>query len=218
MKRYMSFILTIFMIFMITLSANAKNSSLSGKVIIIDPGHGNKDPGTTFGDLYEKNINLEISLALKKELSSSGAIVIMTRDRDYDLAYPSATYRKKSDFDNRIKLINNSGADLYISIHLNFLNNSAYYGPQVFYDKENKSLALILQHQLNKDTKTSREVKTIPSSTYMYDKLNIPGVLIECGFLSNANERGLLVSDAYQEKIAMAIKKGLSEYFVKNDK
>ncbi len=83
----------------------------------------------------------------------------------------------------------------------------------MFYDKDNKTLAETIQQTLNKDLNTGREVKKIPSSTYMYDKLKVPGVLIECGFLSNPNERDLLKTDNYQDKIAKSITKALKKYF-----
>ena len=186
---------------------------LSGKVIVVDPGHGFKDPGTSYGKIYEKDINLDISLALEKTLSRLGASVILTRDGDYDLSLPNASYRKKSDFDNRIKKINESKADLYLSIHLNYLSNSSYYGPQVFYDKENEKLAEKIQSAMNERLKGDREIKKIPSDTYMYDKLEISGVLIECGFLSNGQERNLLITEEYQQKVADSISLGIIKYF-----
>lgn len=214
MKKYTNFILIIFILLIGSINfVLAKDNNLVGKTIVIDPGHGNKDPGTTYGEIYEKNINLEISLKLKEVLEKSGAKVIMTRDGDYDLAYPNASYRKKSDFDNRIKLINESSADLYISIHLNYLTDTSYFGPQVFYDKDNEKLANILQQELNKKIKSNRKIKKIPSKTYMYDKLNIPGVLIECGFLSNTVEREKLLNSEYQKNIAISIKNAIEKYF-----
>lgn len=187
---------------------------LSGKIIVIDPGHGGKDPGTISNTTYESDINLAISKALEIELSKTGATVILTRDDDYDLSNPNARWRKKSDFDNRINLINNSNANLYLSIHLNYLTNSAYYGPQVFYDKEeNKNLALTIQKILNTNLNTNREIKKIPNETYMYDKLTIPGVLIECGFLSNPEEKNKLTTEEYQQKLASLIKDAIIEYF-----
>ena len=186
---------------------------LSGKTIIIDPGHGLEDPGTSYGKVYEKNINLSISLELEKSLSKLGASVILTRDGDYDLSLPNATYRKKSDFDNRIKMINESDADLYLSIHLNYLSNNSYYGPQVFYNKENKNLAQVIQEVMNNQLKGNREIKKIPSNTYMYDKLNKKGVLIECGFLSNYEERELLKTKEYQKKVADTISLGIVKYY-----
>ena len=186
---------------------------LSGKIIVIDPGHGGKDPGTTSDTTYEKDINLAISNALEIELSKVGATVILTRDGDYDLSEPNARWRKKSDFDNRINLINNSKANLYLSIHLNYLTNSAYYGPQVFYQEKSIDLATIIQKTLNNSLNSDREMKEIPKKTYMYDKLTIPGVLIECGFLSNSEEKKKLITEEYQQKIASLIKDAIIEYF-----
>ena len=187
---------------------------LSGKIIVIDPGHGGKDPGTSSKTIYEKDINLAISKYLEIELAKSGATVILTRDDDYDLSEPNARWRKKSDFDNRIQLINNSNANIYISIHLNYLTDSSYYGPQIFYNDEfTIELATIIQNTLNENLNTSREIKTIPQKTYMYDKLNIPGVLIECGFLSNPDEKNKLTTEKYQQKLAILIKDAIIKYF-----
>lgn len=187
---------------------------LSGKIIVIDPGHGGKDPGTSSKTIYEKDINLAISKYLEIELAKSGATVILTRDDDYDLSEPNARWRKKSDFDNRIQLINNSNANIYISIHLNYLTDSSYYGPQIFYNDEfTIELATIIQNTLNDNLNTSREIKTIPQKTYMYDKLNIPGVLIECGFLSNPDEKNKLTTEKYQQKLAILIKDAIIKYF-----
>ncbi len=187
---------------------------LSGKIIVIDPGHGGKDPGSTDGNINESNINLSISRYLELELSKMGASVILTRDGDYDLSKPNAKWRKKSDFDNRIKLINNSNADLYLSIHLNYLTDSSYWGAQVFYsDEKNKEIASSIQKIINDELKNNREEKKIPSKTYMYSKLNRPGVLIECGFLSNEKEKNLLITQEYQQKLAKVITNGVIDVF-----
>ena len=205
--------LFIFLAFIICSSNVYADSPLLGKVIILDAGHGSEDPGTTYGKIYEKDINLKISLYLEKALSKYGASVIMTRDGDYDLSTPNTNHRKKSDFDNRIKLINESKGDMYISIHLNYLSNSAYKGAQVFYNNDNKKLAQVVQTYLNQELNGNREIKKIPTSTYMYNKLKIKGVLIECGFLSNASERNLLQSDEYQEKVAVSIADAIVKYY-----
>ena len=207
------FMLFIFLAFIICSSNVYADLPLLGKVIILDAGHGSEDPGTTYGKIYEKDINLKISLYLEKALSKYGASVIMTRDGDYDLSTPNTNHRKKSDFDNRIKLINESKGDMYISIHLNYLSNSAYKGAQVFYNNDNKKLAQVVQTYLNQELNGNREIKKIPTSTYMYNKLKIKGVLIECGFLSNASERNLLQSDEYQEKVAVSIADAIVKYY-----
>lgn len=216
MKKYFKIII----LFILLISAIFINNEvkaflpLSGKIIIIDPGHGGADPGTISNDIYEKNINLAISKYLEIELTKVGTTVILTRNGDYDLSYPNATWRKKSDFDNRIKLINNSQADMYLSIHLNYLENPNYSGPQVFYNNaSNQEIAIVIQETLNKELKSDREVKKIPNRTYMYDKLTIPGVLIECGFLSNASEKNKLQNSEYQQKIADTIKNAIINYY-----
>ena len=187
---------------------------LSGKIIVVDEGHGGADPGTISNDIYESNINLAISKFLELELTKVGATVILTRDGNYDLSSPNARWRKKSDFDNRIKLINNSGANMYLSIHLNYLTDSKYSGAQVFYNnEENKEIAMVIQETLNNKLQNNRDIKKIPQKTYMYDKLTVPGVLIECGFLSNPKEKNLLNSSSYQQKIATTIKDALINYY-----
>lgn len=215
MKKYFIYTLLLFLVligFFSTIQAKV-HIPLVGKVVVVDAGHGGADPGTLYGSIYEKNINLSISKYLKDVLEKGGATVFLTRDGDYDLAKPNAMYRKKSDFDNRIKLINESKADLYLSIHLNYLNDSSYYGPQVFYQKGNEKLATKIQHSLNKKTKTDRNIKPIPKDTYMYRQLNVSGVLVECGFLSNAKEREKLNTTSYQQQLAKAIYEGIILYF-----
>lgn len=211
MRKYICFLLLI-TIYLLTIPVNA-SLPLLGKIIVIDPGHGGKDPGTVFGEIYEKNINLKISLELEKELSELGATVLLTREGDYDLSLANSVWRKKSDFDNRIKYINESGADFYLSIHLNYLENSYYNGIQVFGTKENIELAKIVQENLNINLESNREAKLIPSSTYMYDKLKVKGLLVECGFLSNSKERSLLITSEYQKKVASEIADSISKIF-----
>ena len=102
---------------------------------------------------------------------------------------------------------------MYLSIHLNYLTNTKYYGAQVFYNKDNYELATSIQEYLNNNLKSNREVKEIPTSTYMYKKLEKPGVLIECGFLSNYEERMKLITDEYQKEIAKTIADSLVKYY-----
>ena len=189
------------------------DNRLVGKVIVLDAGHGGKDRGSNFGNVYESDINLSLVIKLKNALNKHGVDVILTRDGDYDLSSPDAYRRKKSDFDNRIDLINNSRADMYLSIHMNYLIDSRYYGAQVFYTEENKELASLLQDSLIRYVESPLREKELSNSIYMYKKLKIPGVLIECGFLSNDKERRLLITDDYQNKIVNAIVEGLLRYY-----
>lgn len=209
-KILCSFVIAFLLLYGIPVRASLP---LQGKVIVVDAGHGGKDPGTVYQDIYEKDINLNISLYLEEYLSEYGATVILTRDNDNDLSYGETNHRKKTDFDNRIKIINNKYTDMYLSIHLNYLTNTKYYGAQVFYNKDNEKLAESIQEYLNNNLETDREIKEIPSSTYMYKKLEKKGVLIECGFLSNATERSKLVTEEYQRKVAQVIAEAIVNYY-----
>ncbi len=210
------FCLNLFLILLYTIGIiNALNLPLLGKVIYIDPGHGGTDPGALYNDLYEADLNLQISLKLESELEKNGAIVYLTRYGDYDLAVKNAINRKRSDLSRRANIINASNADIYLSIHLNSDISSTWQGAQAFYDtvnEKNEIIAKIMQEQLKKDLKTKREYKQI-NDHYLYQRVKIPGVLLEVGFISNPNERYLLKQESYQEKIATSIKDGLINYF-----
>lgn len=197
-------------------SYTINNFPLFGKLIVLDPGHGGLDPGSLFKDQYEKDYNLIFAFSLKSELEHLGASVIMTREGDYDLSSPNARYRKKNDFNNRIKLINESKADLYISLHMNYLNDSSYYGAQSFYTKDNeknKALAESLQENFNKFFNFKKKAKTIDSNKYMYKRLEVDGVLIEYGFISSYKDRTNLKKDTYREDLSKVISATLIEYF-----
>ena len=216
MKKYFIFVLISLVLLTVGIVySHELDGRLVGKVIVLDAGHGGKDKGTSVDNVYESDINLSLVNRLKKELNKHGVGVVLTRNGDYDLSSPNVSRRKKSDFDNRIKLINNSGADLYLSIHMNYLSDSRYYGAQVFYTSGNERLAKDIQDSLISNVNTPLKEKKLSSSIYMYKQLNIPGVLIECGFLSNDKERRLLVTEEYQDKLVNAIVDGLLEYYKK---
>ena len=218
MKKYsMLFLLVVFMCSFSFVSANQNSSELKllGKIIYLDPGHGGPDPGTIYKDIYEKDINLSICQKLEQVLEEEGAIVYLTRYGDYDLSRNNIKERKRSDLNNRAKIINESVADIYLSIHLNSITTTTWKGAQVFYDdvnEENKEIANLFQKQLKKDLKTDREVKEI-KNILMNRKITIPGVLIEVGFLSNPNDRYKLRQDEYQYKFANSVKSALIDYF-----
>ena len=118
-KRLIKLTLLLLLLLIIIISifnVNASNLTfpLLGKTIYLDAGHGGVDNGATVNNVKEKDLNLQIVYKLKETLTSAGATVLLTRKDDNDISNPNALYRKKSDFDNRIKLINNSNADLYI--------------------------------------------------------------------------------------------------------
>ena len=179
------------------------------------PPHGGIDVGANYKDVYEKDINLEISLLLAEQLEKKGAIVYLTRTKDYDLAVPHAYLRKRSDLSRRVKLINDSNCDLYLSIHLNASLSTSWRGAQVFYNdinEKNKKIAFIFQDSFKKNLGSRRKIKEV-NDLYMYKRITRPGVLLELGFISNANERYILRQKYYQKKIVKAIISAIEIYF-----
>ena len=198
--------------FLLSLTCVRASLPLTGKTIILDIGHGGDDPGTSYQNILEKDLNLAIGLELEKELSRNGAIVILTREGDYDLSSPNAHRRKKSDFDNRIDLINKYNDTVYLYINITYWGDAGYYWGQIFYyGEDNKKLAEFLQSEFN-TISYPRSIKPMPN-IYMYRRLKIPGVLVECGFISNKKEREKLITPAYQKEIAKVLTQGLVNYF-----
>lgn len=198
-------------------SAKENDLPLLGKIIYVDPGHGGIDPGAIYKNIKEAPINLEISKKLADSLTEKGAIVYLTRYDDYDLSIPNSSNHKRSDLNQRIKLINESDCSLFLSIHLNADISESWYGAQVFYDdvnSENAVLAEYLQREFSTSLKSKRNIKQI-SNLYLYRKALKPGVLVEVGFLSNSNERYLLRQDSYQKKLADTITTGVINYLSK---
>ena len=196
---------------------NAEKSSLPllGKVIYLDPGHGGKDSGAFYKNVKESTLNLDISNKIMKALKKDGAVVYLTRYGDYDLSANEASNRKRSDLSRRANIINKSGCDLYLSIHLNADVDSSWMGAQAYYDKinsENKKIAKIYQEEFIRYLDTDRKYKE-DSTLYLQRRITKPGVLLELGFLSNAKERSLLQTESYQLKIAEAVRKGTVKYF-----
>ncbi len=187
--------------------------SLLTKVIYIDPGHGGRDQGTSYKTIKEKDLNLLIALKLRDKLLEEGAIVFMTREEDIDLSSRYDKNKKRGDLYRRIKLIEDSKADLYLSIHINWFDNPKYHGIDILYNDinaENKLLAESLYNSL-KDNLDVRGMKTIDD--YLYRNTRTLGLLIECGFLSNSNDRYKLQTSEYQEKLADEITKAVVNYY-----
>lgn len=187
---------------------------LLSKVIYLDAGHGGIDPGANYKDILEKNLNLKITEILENDLMAKGAIVYLTRDGDYDLASPYADLRKRSDLSKRASLIDGSDCDIYLSIHLNASPSLSWKGAQVFYDdinEDNLAMAKLYQTYFRKFLYSKRKAKEI-SNLYMYKQIRKPGLLLEVGYISNARERYLLTTKAYQEKIANTITEATIEY------
>jgi len=199
-------------------SWNSWNLPLSGKVIVLDPGHGGPDGGAAIGGVLEKDISLSVSNMVRDYLQEQGALVLMTREKDSDLAGDVQGYRarKREDLMQRVKLINDSQADMYLSIHLNAFPSADSRGAQTFYTlryKENKELARFIQAELRDNLENTRREAKVIDHVYVMKYAEKPGALVEIGFLSNTQERELLVDTTYQNKIAVSMYEGIMRYF-----
>lgn len=189
-------------------------------VVVIDAGHGGWDPGASgVRGITEEEINLKIALKLRRLVEQGGGTAIMIREDDSGLYTEGGNgreTRKSEDLRNRHALINSCGADIMVSIHLNSFPQSQYYGAQIFYqenDEKSRKLAESIQDEVIKvlDRGNNRKVKAT-NSLYILKNNNMPGALIECGFLSNHEEERLLSDDHYQEKVAWSIFVGIVRY------
>ena len=192
--------------------------TLLGKTIYLDPGHGGIDPGAIYKNIYEKDINLTLCKKLSNSLKNKGATVYLTRETDKDLSLNNVKNRKRSDLINRAYLINKTNPDIYISIHLNYINNSKWKGLQIFYNnknKENENIANQLTTYIKEKTYNVKEPK-LNNSYYMYKNITKPGVLIEVGFLSNPDDRYRLTHEEYQNTIINNLTYAIESYLKEN--
>lgn len=164
---------------------------------------------------------MKITLKVQKLLEQAGATVILTRSDEngiYDLDKKSLRQKKVSDIKNRVKIGNEAEADIFVSIHLNKIPQSEYWGWQTFFKKGNeqsKKLAQSLQSGLNQtiDKENKRESLKI-ENVYIIEHVEIPTAIVECGFLSNPEEKALLEQEEYQGKLAWGIYVGIMDYFL----
>lgn len=190
----------------------------SSKVtIVIDPGHGGRDPGKVgVNGALEKDINLAIALKLRDLLEENDINVIMTRTEDEGLYSESDTNKKRSDLNKRIEIINTSDAIFTVSIHQNSFTQENVKGAQVFYhaqSEQGKIIAEILQEQIKETIKDGNHRKAKSNTSYyMLKHTKCPLVIVECGYLSNWSEAALLIDPEYQEKMAWAIHLGVIKY------
>ena len=168
----------------------------------------------------EAETNLKIALKLQNLLEQSGSTVILTRSDEnaiYDIDSKTLKEKKISDIHNRVKIGNESSADVFISIHLNKIPQSQYDGWQTFYkegNEESENLAKNIQNSLNEtiEKENNRVAKTI-DNVYIIKHVEIPITIVECGFLSNPEEEQKLLEDEYQNKLAWGIYNGIINYF-----
>ena len=222
-------VFAMFMIIAIAISSKDENKNyidtvslpVSGKVVIIDAGHGVPDEGAEVGDgTTEAQTNLKIALKLQNLLEQSGCTVILTRSDEngiYDLDSKTLKQKKISDIRNRVKIGNKSSADIFVSIHLNKIPQEQYDGWQTFYNKNSKQgqkLAKQIQSNLNEAIqKENKRVASKIENIYIINNVEIPTTIVECGFLSNPQEKEQLLTDSYQNRLAWGIYNGIIGYF-----
>jgi len=199
--------------------------ALSGKVIVIDPGHGGIDGGASFNNLLEKDINLDVALKLKGMVEKEGANVIMTRKKDTALDHlnKKSEYRHKRDLIARVDIINNSRPDIFLSLHVNAEKSSPKIaGPMVFYyydSIKSRQLAQYLQKKL--EDVYIKAGHTVPkrkpygnTSLFILKNTRAPGAIVEMGFITNAKDRQLLTTKDFQNQITQAMVLAIKEYFL----
>jgi len=189
-------------------------ADLAGSVIVVDPGHGGRDPGASRDGHLEKDIVLEIGLAARDVLVAAGAVVVMTRETDRDYSEPIPGKKKLTDLAARAELVARVEPDVFVSIHVNSFPEPQWRGPQVFYNEKseaNRLLAGILQDALSGALGVRREPKA-DHRQYLLKQINVPAACVEAGFISNPEDLAYLVSREGQTRIAWALCDGLARF------
>lgn len=204
-------------------AATVPTLNAKGKTVVIDAGHGGEDPGavSSFNGVSEKDITLVLANKTKDLLEKEGYKVIMTRTEDvlvYEGDNLSMTAKRRQDLLRRKQIMDESGADIVVSIHLNSYSDSQYAGAQTFYTKNSlsgKKLAEAIQESLkiNVDPENDREAIQKKEDIIITKNCKCTTVIVECGFLSNETECLKLAEEEYQTKLSEAIKAGIDQYF-----
>lgn len=198
---------------------------LSGQTIVIDPGHGGPDGGAIGTDqTKEKGVTLDVSKKLRDYLQQAGALVYLTRETDIDLAADDTqglSARKSEDIRNRLDFIHRKEADFFLSIHLNAIPSTQWYGAQSFYYPkydESKHLAKMIQGEIIHNLENTTRAALAINGMYLLKHAEVPGALVELGFLSNVQERDQLKESDYQYQMAASIYKGILRYITEDIK
>lgn len=189
---------------------NQSGSSVKNRIIILDPGHGGKDPGAVNSGHSEKAIVLKVTNLVKQKLQNAGATVHMTRLGD---TYPS--------LEERVSFTRDKLGEIFVSIHVNAATSTSAKGAETYFSissgdqfEEDKKLATYINNEIvtNANMK-NRGVKE--ANYYVTRNMMIPSVLVELGFISNSEDRQKLISDKYVEIYAQSIYNGIVDYYGK---
>ena len=199
-------------------TAPQKNQTLT---LIIDAGHGGEDGGAVgVNGALEKDLNLEIAFLLRDMALAAGYDTVMTRTEDILLYDKNVDYkgRKKAlDLLARVKIAEQYENAVFVSIHMNAFPQEQYSGLQVYYS-ENDPLSQQIAKDIQDGVRTSlqnknnRKIKPAGANIYLLDRIRLPSVLIECGFLSNTEECEKLSTEEYRQKLALSIFLSISEH------
>ncbi|ACA38734.1 N-acetylmuramoyl-L-alanine amidase [Lysinibacillus fusiformis] len=189
---------------------NQSAKPLQNRVIILDPGHGGKDPGTVKGSVSEKSITLKVSTQVKQLLESAGAKVYMTRTGD---TYPS--------LQDRVDFTQANYGEIFVSVHVNSAANSSAQGTETYYAistgdmyQEDIDLATFVNNQIvNNLNMKNRGVKQ--EQYYVIRNMVIPSILVELGFLTNTEDHNKMTNDQYVNLFAESIYNGILQYYKK---
>ena len=225
MKKVIVAIITCLLIVTYIIPVNAFAFDNSNKVILIDPGHGGIDGGAkSKAGTIEKDINLQISLKLRDNLEEKGYKVYMTRDEDEGLYQKGNTIKekKREDLNRRVEMKKETNCDICVSIHQNMFPQSKCYGAQVWYASNENSynLATIVQESIKESVKDNNKRVAKPAAEaylILRDKYEGASILVECGFLSNSDELGLLKTNEYQKQLCFAIFSGFAKCDTENE-
>lgn len=185
--------------------------------IILDAGHGGEDPGAVANGLNEKELNLAITAKVADFLKLSGYTVVLTRSDDR-LLYNSGEENRKKYYDlyNRLQFAEEYPDAIFISIHMNKFPMESCKGLQTFYsmnDPRSSALAEALQNASTLVMPGNRRtIKSDNRTIFLLKNLQMPAVIVECGFLSNAEDAKNLSNANYQNKLAFALASGIGQY------
>lgn len=197
---------------------SASSVNANSPTVIVDAGHGGIDAGVlgVNTDVKESNINLAIAKYLKGYFTNAGFNCVMTRTTQGGLYGTTAKGFKMRDMLKRKQIIEENNADMVISVHQNYCPLPSRRGGQVFYRSESEagqSLAQSIQNSLNAMEKSVTSSSPLVGDYFMLKCTESPSVIVECGFLSNADDEQLLITTEYQKAVAYAIFKGAVSYY-----
>ncbi len=213
-----SILLAVAMAFGVCVFALTVSASESMKLtVVIDAGHGGIDGGVVGikSGIKESDINLDISRRLKRRFEDAGFAVVETRETEAGLYGTATPGYKKRDMQKRAEVIRDNSPALVVSVHQNFFSVRSRRGAQVFFRESNersKTLACLIQASLNNMPECVRKSDPLKGDYYILNCSDYPSVIVECGFLSNAEDEALLLSGEYRDKLVTAISSGCLAY------